>query len=956
MADNIKDVRSALQGMAREAQSFEKTLQGISVPKNLEKTKANLTKATGAFRGFTDAVKAGNVELASLMRKYGKVVDSMNEKNEKLLKSKGDLAKKQKELSDLMSGENAGTKEQAKRIKEVDKEVSKYQKSIERLNGQLKDHSKELQQPLRALKDIKEQYSITSKAQNLLSSGVVKFGAAIVGTFTVAAAHKRWIESTNLAIDLSIQKFNGMKDVQGGLVKTALAHANALRTVAMTAIDANVPIEEAQGFYKDINRLMGTSGQNAVVLAQRMSKLTEYATLYSKVMNVSMADAMAITDARMLKMGGTAEDAAEFMFKLSEDIDSVNISAGKTVIRADDLTRELADLSRNTQLYSLDQRHVSEILKSSVANIQAQGDSYQFAMKAAKNYGEALTTGAPEWMKILTGQDLVGTLNKNMKGGKLELDEFMIQELEKGKPGISKKIKEVMEDQKMNAFDKSVLIQDMLEGTSVGMDAMNKRILKLGELGPYMIAKTFGKSITEANAMYALAKSEDALVKKTREEANKQTEAKMKEFNLVDMYMQKEHLSREEATKKAREEAKQYVDIVKIKESIRKADDSAAVTKLNDKETELGKAKKELSEASSPYEKAKAQRKLDVLVDEKKQQEAYLAERKKATTEELAGNKDLATKLTNFASKVKEYFKHPFIALAMSVLSVAGIGAFKAVKMYMEYKNHKEVVSKLEAIRSALLSGDKSGPEGGGFLSGLGNKAKGAGKFLGKHKGKIGIGLGIAALAGGAYGLSKMFGGKKEGEPPAEGEQPTGEEQPKEPSLPSVLMDSLGVGGLAGMAGGALKGVGKFGKFAKLGKAIPGLGTLIGGAGALGNMWDIGKGALSGQGVKGGDLASLGMNAASMIPGIGTIASIADMGMSATGVYDNMGTIGGSDVVSPPTAIAATTTTEAAAPKINGPIASRGAKLTSSGALAFEIPNFLDIFSQAGYKVMQSTV
>ena len=74
---------------------------------------------------------------------------------------------------------------------------------------------------------------------------------------------------------------------------------------------------------------------------------------------------------------------------------------------------------------------------------------------------------------------------------------------------------------------------------------------------------------------------------------------------------------------------------------------------------------------------------------------------------------------------------------------------------------------------------------------------------------------------------------------------------------------TAGKGALKGAGSGIAKGATKGMGLLKGLKGVPLLGTAIGGAMAAGDIWNIGKGLVGGQGVKGGQLASLGLNLAS---------------------------------------------------------------------------------------------
>src|ERR1019366_9465138 len=88
--------------------------------------------------------------------------------------------------------------------------------------------------------------------------------------------------------------------------------------------------------------------------------------------------------------------------------------------------------------------------------------------------------------------------------------------------------------------------------------------------------------------------------------------------------------------------------------------------------------------------------------------------------------------------------------------------------------------------------------------------------------------------------------------------------------------------------GATLAGGGKLLKFLRLGKSIPIIGSLFAAGFALKDIWGMASKVMGGEAIGAGDIASLGLNLASLIPGIGTAAAIADVGMGVTGGYDKL--------------------------------------------------------------------
>jgi methyl-accepting chemotaxis protein len=145
------------------------------------------------------------------------------------------------------------------------------------------------------------------------------------------------------------------------------------------------------------------------------------------------------------------------------------------------------------------------------------------------------------------------------------------------------------------------------------------------------------------------------------------------------------------------------------------------------------------------------------------------------------------------------------------------------------------------------------------------------------------IGKSITGMMGGGGGglISKAKSALGVGADVAEAGAKTG----KMGKLGKMGSDLAGKIGKTKIGGGVLKGASKI---LKMGKAIPVLGSLVAAGFAAKDVWKIGEGLVEGKGVDKGALASLGMNALSMVPVVGTAAAIADVGLSASGVYDKL--------------------------------------------------------------------
>jgi hypothetical protein len=401
-----------------------------------------------------------------------------------------------------------------------------------------------------AMMDVWKSSTKLGKTYSALTSVLAKVTGGITAAVLAGKAWDSFVEGANLRQEMLIQQFQGFKDATTGTAESfseaglrAEAMANALRKVEADAIRMGVSVDGARGVMLDFSRIAGTTSP------EDLQKLSSATITVARTMGMDLSEAVDFVRIRMDKFGGTGAGAVVALQNIREETESVNKMFGRTVVRADDVTRTLLDISRSTAMYAIDQRMVSGILRENIARLQSTGDSYDLASRKAAAFAGALTGDAPEFMKILAGQDISGQFQKvfkeGLKKGKGKGKEAFLEkfgaDLDAAAPGLANKVGDILEKMDKGAIGQHSgmrLIQELTSGTEAGMAAMNEQILTMGQgdQGIVVLAKLFGKTHEEAAGMLEQAQQ----YKKRQKEINelvadpKKLQALLKELNVAE--------------------------------------------------------------------------------------------------------------------------------------------------------------------------------------------------------------------------------------------------------------------------------------------------------------------------------------------------------------------------------------------------------------------------------------
>jgi hypothetical protein len=516
------------------ADSIESAL--ASLAKNYGKTNAVIKDLTKSMKEFSSARKQA---FSVADPKAIQSVKNMTKAMETLISATDELLSAQKTLKQERSGSKKDEEAQIKRINEAaaayeksQKVITQTAKSIDALREKKKRDAEQWEAD--ALKYFRT-HTLLGKSFGLLSSGVGAFAAKLTFTGLAWKALNRHMQAAEIQQNILIQNYRdlskstttwgdkfkdaasnipvvgesigeyGKKTIEAnakvvGFTEATYNMSDALRMTEATAQRMGVSTEYVGEAFTKFSRIAGTDSPKV------LKTLSEGAITVSRSLGITVPEAIDFVSTRMDKFGGSAAGAIASLNNMREEAKRINDAFGRTVIRGDDVARTIQDISKQTTIYSIDQRFVGNILRENIARLQSTGKSYEQAAKQASTFAEAVTGKAPEWMKVFAGQDIMKSVMSNFKNK--ELTEQFGAELEAAKPGLKKEIEKILNDPTMAQYDKMMLVQEKLSGTTVGIDAMNKQILKLAKHphGMVLIAKQFGVTLAEAEGMVDQAK------------------------------------------------------------------------------------------------------------------------------------------------------------------------------------------------------------------------------------------------------------------------------------------------------------------------------------------------------------------------------------------------------------------------------------------------------------------
>jgi hypothetical protein len=702
--DSIDGLKKSLSDLAKMKASIP--LEGINIKsiRNIEKLQTAVDSLTRAKEDLAEAEKAE----AEARKAGGKALEEAKKRTEEITAA---AIKQEKQLAEIALAEKARHDEAQKRALEQKEDI------INRF----------------------KQNTLLGKSYSALTGPIAKFAAGLTAGTLALKAIGRFTDAAKLRNDMMIASYRKLDDTLGDALSGTLSYESAMRQAESAAIRYGMANENVADMMIRYQRVVGESTPEA------LGALTEATLAMAKVMGITGAQAIDYVQARMDNFGGTAADALKSLDELREGTVKYNTTLQGVRIRGDDVIRTIQDITNSNGVYAVDQRFLSQVLMRTSATLQAQGESYNFAQKQAENYTKALTSDAPEWMQITNAFDIAKDVmsKDNMvvgENGAKSLTDSYAAELERAKPGLSKKVTEIL-NSPYSEYDKTRLLGETLKDTEIGMKSMSAKIVELGNSSISTLAAVYGKSYMEAETMFKSAKATVELekikgeyLKRNGDELNKTELEMMKIMGISkktimearnDKSAQKVLLSRFAEKKVLKETA----DMIKLQ----KGKDQAAANKIHadmlKKQAELDEAKK----GTNKEDIAQKEAELAALQESHSKLQAKIKD-------DNVGDMGIIGKLTAKVDQFQQatglltgnWLKAAFNDLSSPLVLAAGAagmfivkglgGRFDSIQSTLDDKIYK-VLTNIES---------KTGGDGSG-----GGSPGGGGKF-----GKRGIGLG----------------------------------------------------------------------------------------------------------------------------------------------------------------------------------------------------------------------
>jgi hypothetical protein len=507
----------------------------LTDPKDAKKLVLELKKAL--LKAKSQGVfKADDKQFQALNNSIQSVIGSLNELNE--------------------SGEDASSAI-AKQLGLIASISEKFSRAVDRHYKKVSDQAENYQRRLELFAKSAAEQSLKSRliiaTTGKISEKITDYAEKLTVAYQAQRLFSKIQESARLQQDLLIKsnmglnvsfrttsdssKFAGVgvKELGseiGETVSSAAILGEALAKAKSSAVLFGASSDEAAEQFKRFSEITGEVG-NTKESAAALERLTSASFAVSKALGISASEAADFVATRMEKFGGTADSGAVSLKILYDRAEKINQTFGRTVVRGRDVARAVEDMSRETTTFAFDQRFATDVMTQNMMRLTAMGASYEEAKAKAKGYLDVtMTDKSPEWMQILAGEGLLtGFLKASRKG----FDEFNKQfgnELDKAKPGLSKKVFAILEDGTLNMYEKGRLVQELTRGTTTGFMAMNKQILSLYKASGQsltVLASQMNISREQAYEMVQMAesaiKNEELSVKLTQASANELADA-----------------------------------------------------------------------------------------------------------------------------------------------------------------------------------------------------------------------------------------------------------------------------------------------------------------------------------------------------------------------------------------------------------------------------------------------
>ena len=438
--------------------------------------------AQGQAEAYSSAAAKASGQVALDYAKVAKILKEIAKVTLEQLKAEETLGKEKKKHLELLEEEKKlekdGVKGNEQKLKFTKQQIKDQEKVIAQANIQLDTTKKQSAEQQKLMGQIAKD----GKIMEGLGSKFTK----LLGAERIYAAMRKMGEAARDVADISIQSgsFLGMTgnigDDMAAIGAQTLRYGRDVSIAQSQLMLLGISQEEVNQSFKSFSKISGGS-------TERMKDLTLAAGSLGKLLGLSATEATDFFIEAQLKFGRTATQSAQTMQQLQKSVENANKGLRQQVVNGRDVAKVLMDISKESDAAAQDQGFLGQMLTSNLVHLQQQGMNYQQALKGATTYIEALTTKAPNWTRIMAGKDLLKQAR--------EMGPAFVKELEKAQPGLAAKIKGIA-GSTMGEFQKEKLIQKMLEGTGVGISAMDKQMRELirnaGEGASTVIEAVYG--------------------------------------------------------------------------------------------------------------------------------------------------------------------------------------------------------------------------------------------------------------------------------------------------------------------------------------------------------------------------------------------------------------------------------------------------------------------------------
>jgi hypothetical protein len=875
----------------------------------------NMSKASSIAEKFFEQSLAATGKQAEALNLMAMNYDKIAKQNAELLKinkelqaldlkrveTKKEEEKLQRKLADLADKDDAVSKakktklEQQLAIKKQEYEQTRQDLALKR-NAAI-EAERAANSQMKAIEQMGKTQGIVGKMFEL---GKSQMGQYVAGVISVAAAVRNLAKLSQDVLDVSVLSGNYAALNTGtlGLVASAAKFQMGMAEARIGLRFLGFSAEEVNASYKELSQTV-SGFDGSLAKAEETGKLTETTGRLARVLGVSLPEATQYMIDMSQKFNATQGQTAAAMYDIYDKAKKYNNAGAGTVMITRDITKVMFDLARESKGAAVDQQFLADKLTSNVLGLQAQGRNYKEALGQAALYVKKMSTEAPPWAKIFAGREL----EKQMAGVTEAGTDAMSKKLEEARPGLSKRIFDIMSSGD-DPIMKQRLLQEALEGTSIGFNAMEKvvgdLVDRLGPKAKIALQQMYGVTATEADSMVKqlevsrlLEKSKEKnfdFDKMSAAEKSKMTSKtglsvdQLKSLSLIHDVEKRNIALKVMLEKKAIDDIKAHkVAADKAREKQLKEYEAARAEALASGDTDVAESfQKKIDALKGPETtntKLEADMKavqggdvgkgiallIEILKNPMVELVAGMAVLglqlavQMGILAEMGGLKDLADFTKNLFKGKKgggSGGKGKSVAQAEAAYKAAPAASAEKAAARAELATAKAAEKAEKAtVKAAEKAAEKAG------LAGLAQTAERTAEATTKiaKPGLLGKAAGKATSAMGAVSRGA-----------------------------SGVMGTVGKSAIGKMGGALAGGSGKLLKALKIGKAIPILGSLVSAGFLAKDIWNIASSVMGGEGIKPSDLASLGLNAAGLVPGLGTIAAVADIGLSASGAYAGM--------------------------------------------------------------------